>query len=255
MQSVTRERGKGRKRRVARSSKLTDAAYGDILGRIEAGEYSVGLRLPSEQDLCRKLDVSRTVVRNAISRLRDEGIVETIRGSGAFVLERPRAGPATATVSEASMPGIQVESMADVLECQQMRMLIEGEMAMLAAERWTPADMQRLEAALTQMAREDENALGTVDEDLAFHEAIVAASHNRVGIALYATMIPGIRIGMTMQRGLYKLLPKSRGPNGLKEHRALLDLIRERKAADLRDAIHNHISYFHSDLRHQYGQP
>ncbi|MDO6732385.1 FadR/GntR family transcriptional regulator [Marinovum sp. 2_MG-2023] len=248
MQTAAIELEKGRKRRVARSSKLTDAAYHDILSRIETGEYSVGLRLPSEQDLCRKIDVSRTVVRKAISRLRDEGIIETIRGSGAFVLERPKGGPGPSP----SVPGIVVESMADVLECQQMRMLIEGEMAVLAAERWRPEDMKRLESALNQMAREDEDALGTVDEDLAFHEAIVAASHNRVGIALYATMMPGIRIGMTMQRGLYKLLPKSRGPNGLKEHRALLDLIRERKAAEIRDAIHNHISYFHSDLR-RYG--
>ncbi len=232
-------------RRVARSSKLTDAAYRDILGRIEGGEYSVGLRLPSEQDLCRKLNVSRTVVRNAISRLRDEGIVETIRGSGAFVLERPAGEVPTKSDSR----GIVVESMSDVLECQQIRMLLEGEMAMLAAERWIPEDMERLEAALDRMSREDEDALGTVDEDLAFHEAIVAASHNQIGISLYATMMPGIRIGMTMQRGLYKLLPKGRGPNGLKEHRALLELIRERKANELRDAIHNHISYFHPDLR------
>ncbi|KFB11461.1 FadR/GntR family transcriptional regulator [Nitratireductor basaltis] len=130
-------------------------------------------------------------------------------------------------------------------------MLIEGEMAYLAAERWAPDDMARLETALANMSRE-EDELGTVDEDLAFRAAIVAASHNKMGIAVYASKMPSIRIGMNMQRGVYKLLPKSRKPQGLKEHRAILDLIRDRKAAEVRDAIYNHISYFHSDLR-RYG--
>ncbi|MDG4674814.1 FCD domain-containing protein [Shinella sp. 838] len=138
--------------------------------------------------------------------------------------------------------------MSDVLECQEMRMLVEGEMAFLAAERWAPDDMVRLEAALRDMSRE-EDELGTVEEDLAFHAAIVAASHNKMGMAVYASMMPSIRVGMNMQRGVYKLLPKSRKPQGLKEHRAILDLIRDRNAAEVRAAIHNHISYFHSDLK------
>ncbi|WP_081871176.1 winged helix-turn-helix domain-containing protein [Nitratireductor basaltis] len=76
----------------------------------------MGLRLPSEQDLCRQLAVSRTVVRNAISRLRDDDLVDKIRGSGAFVLECP-----TSTTSRAHLTKALVSTLKRCRTCSNVR--------------------------------------------------------------------------------------------------------------------------------------
>lgn len=67
------------------ASPLWQKVYDGLRGAIETGRYSPESRLPSESELCRKYGVSRPVVRRAIAELRNEGLVSTIKGSGAFV--------------------------------------------------------------------------------------------------------------------------------------------------------------------------
>lgn len=232
---------------MTRHSRLTDRIYAELKQKIDTHVYPVGLRLPSELELCRELSVSRTVIRNALGRLRDDGAVETIRGSGAFVIERP--GFSCTERKKTSALDFKLTSMADVLTCQEMRMLHEGELVYLAAQRWTSDDMQRMENALGRMVGNEPHSLGTVEDDLNFHSTLIEASHNELGILIYETMKPLILIGMNMLRGLYNALPDAAIKGGLPEHEFILNLVRDRKAAEARDAMHNHISYFSADLR------
>ena len=111
-----------------------------LLGeRIRAGEFSVGARLPSEQIMASQFGVSRPVIREAIARLKNEGLVRTRQGSGAFVCEWKMD-------SLQFDPGIggRLES---VLLIYELRKGIEAEAAALASARRTRAELANIEEA------------------------------------------------------------------------------------------------------------
>ena len=72
-----------------RRPSLADQVYDQLLAKILEEEYPVHSRLPAEELLAQTFGVSRPIVRAALSRLRDDGIVQSRRGSGSYVLRRP----------------------------------------------------------------------------------------------------------------------------------------------------------------------
>ncbi len=112
----------------------TTLAQGVVTGlksRILDGSLPPGSKVPSEAELIEEYGVSRTVVREAVTRLRAEGLVETFQGRGSFVLALPE--PTSFTV-EASA----IRSHHDVLAMVDFRLGVESEAAYLAAARRTP---------------------------------------------------------------------------------------------------------------------
>ncbi|MFP3271168.1 MAG: GntR family transcriptional regulator, partial [Paraburkholderia sp.] len=72
-----------------KSTGLPDKIYGDILNQILEGEYKEGERLPTEHALAERFETSRPTVREALARLRADGIIVTRHGSGTTVARRP----------------------------------------------------------------------------------------------------------------------------------------------------------------------
>src|SRR5580698_209538 len=100
----------------------------DILrSEIGARKLQPGERLPTEQDLVARFQVSRTVVREAIASLRAEGLVITRQGAGAFVAEGAAARPFRIVSDE-------LRSLTEVLNVMQLRLAVEVEAAGIAAE-------------------------------------------------------------------------------------------------------------------------
>src|SRR4051794_677016 len=81
-------------------TRLSDQAYGRLFHKIVTGEFKEGDVLPSENDLCRSFQVSRPVVREALRRLRQDGLIASRRGSGSFVQPRPSVNVSSAFVAE-----------------------------------------------------------------------------------------------------------------------------------------------------------
>ena len=98
-----------------------------IAAEIRSGRLEPGARLPTEQELMAAMGVSRTVVREAVSALRAEGLVTTRQGSGAFV-----AADASRVPFRIDPEGLS--SIGDVLDVMELRLAIEVEAAALAAE-------------------------------------------------------------------------------------------------------------------------
>ncbi len=98
--------------------------------KILAGDLPAGHKLPSEAELIEEFGVSRTVVREAVTRLRAEGLVETFHGRGSFVLTVPE--PTSFTVESTA-----IRTHQDVLDMIDFRLGIETEAAALAAARLT----------------------------------------------------------------------------------------------------------------------
>ena len=160
--------------------------------RILAGDLPPGAKLPSEAELSEEYAVSRTVVREAVTRLRAEGLVETFQGRGSFVLAVPEP-------SSFSLEASAIRNQRDVLDMVDFRLGVETEAAALAARHRTDADTVAIGAAMEEFTRAGHE--GAVEADFAFHRAIAAATGNRFYTDLLDSlgpmmiMLPRARLG------------------------------------------------------------
>lgn len=143
-----------------------------IARQIADGRYLPGAKLPPESQLSEVFGVSRSVVREAISRLKTEGLLLARQGKGVMVL--PPAARATFR-----MDGIDRLSQPDVAQFYEMRAVIESETAALAARRRKPNDLKRLRTALARMARAVADRSDGTQPDLEFHRIIAEMSGNK----------------------------------------------------------------------------
>lgn len=160
---------------------LAQTVVAGLKSRILDGSLAPGAKLPSENELIDEYAVSRTVVREAVTRLRAEGFVETFQGRGSFVLALPE--PTSFTV-EASA----IRSQADVLAMIDFRLGVESEAAYLAAR-----DHSRAAADAVRTALEAFSTAGpeeAVEADFAFHRAVAAATGNRFYVDLLDSLGP-----------------------------------------------------------------
>ncbi|WP_344359667.1 FadR/GntR family transcriptional regulator, partial [Brachybacterium phenoliresistens] len=109
---------------------LSDGIYERIYKSISAGDWPVGTKLPSEVELAVQFGVSRPVVREAMLRLRIDGLIESRQGAGTRVISVP-----SRSVIEFAEPG----SIADLQRCYEFRVGVEGEAAYVAAQRQSRA--------------------------------------------------------------------------------------------------------------------
>ncbi|QDQ88543.1 FadR family transcriptional regulator [Alcaligenaceae bacterium SJ-26] len=123
---------------------LAEEAVAALMHPIQQGIWQTGDKLPSEAELIRQLGVSRTVVREAISRLQAQGRVETRQGVGTFILPPPL--PASSTDSS---PDSVTEDGTARLELFRA---LASESAALAALRRTSTDLTRLRHAASQLS-------------------------------------------------------------------------------------------------------
>jgi GntR family transcriptional repressor for pyruvate dehydrogenase complex len=150
--------------------RLSEEVSGDLQRRIARGDLKPGDRLPTEKALGEAFGVSRAVVREAIARLKADGLIETRQGSGAFVVEAPKA----INLRFWQGAGPELDELRDIFE---LRAMVEGAVAELprsVATRTTcapwPAHLQAMDEAIQ---RRD----GTEADDN-FHIAMARATHN-----------------------------------------------------------------------------
>src|SRR5690606_1010804 len=140
-----------------------DQVYGQILGGILAGEFPVGARLPAETALSRRFGVSRPVVRAALQRLQRDGLVQSRKGSGSYVLRAPPRDIGTVT---------DFHRVARFQRYQELRIAVEGAAARLAATRRSESELARIEAALERFCSEVRSGQFRWETDRALHLAI-----------------------------------------------------------------------------------
>lgn len=150
---------------------LADQVAAQLLQRIENGELGANRQLPTELKMSEQLGVSRTVVREAVSRLKSMGRLVSRQGSGVFVAPH---NSARALAFDPSVLG----SMDAVLQVVEVRRVLEGEVCALAAERITPEKCVQLRRALDQLLEAVSQGRDGVEEDLAFHRSIARAADN-----------------------------------------------------------------------------
>ena len=149
---------------------LSDSVAQQLLDKIENGVFATGSKLPSEAMLSEAFGVSRTVVREAISRLKNEG-VQPQQGRGIFVTPNANIRPLRIDYAEANLPG-------SVFHLLALRRAIEAEIACEAALNRSEADLVQIDEALARIDEEVDEGQDGVRADVAFHRAIAQATGN-----------------------------------------------------------------------------
>lgn len=209
----------------------------DTLGaRIRENHYAAGERLPSESAIVEEFGVSRTVVREAISKLQVSGLVETRHGIGTFVIGLGDA--ATFRVS-----ADQLGTLQDVIAVLELRIAVETEAAALAAQRRTPAHVARMRAALDAFEAAVDEGRDAVGPDFQFHLEVARATGNprfvEIVGALGTGAIPRARLAANQARSEEHKLYLRRVNV---EHGSILDAIEAADAEGARAAMRTHLA-------------
>ena len=157
---------------LSRSASLGDQLSARIKSQIEAGEFAEGARLPAESDLAEQFGVSRPIIREALSRLRSEGVIVSRRGSGSYV-QRPPSPDLSAQT-----PFGPLNSLAQVKMCFQFRATVEGDAAFYAARNRTEDSLTEMREALGKLEEAVLDQMVGISPDFAFHIAIARATGN-----------------------------------------------------------------------------
>jgi GntR family transcriptional regulator, transcriptional repressor for pyruvate dehydrogenase complex len=212
---------------------LADRIYSDILSSIMDGEFKEGDRLLTEHALAERFATSRPTVREALARLRADGIIVTRRGSGTVVGRRPdpdvrRFAP--------------LETLSDIGRCYEFRIVTEAGAAELAALKADDNDIRGIEHAWNELERvvEAQQGIGAKD-DFAFHLAVAMASKNQFFITVMSFMEEQVLFSMNLSRRLSLVKTLERQRLVQREHRDVLDAIKARDAARAAQAMRTHL--------------
>lgn len=160
-----------------RAPSLGEAIARQIGAEIREGRVKPGERLPTEQNLCAAYGVSRAVVREAVSRLKSEGLLVSFQGRGLFVAEE-------AASASFRMEPPDLDDKRELQHIIELLMALEGQAAAIAATRRSLAELERIRAQLDGMARAIAEGRNGVDEDLGFHTEIAKATQNPIYTSL-----------------------------------------------------------------------
>jgi DNA-binding FadR family transcriptional regulator len=214
-------------------SGLADQIVEDLKRRILDGGIAPGEKLPGENSLVEEFGVSRTVVREAVSRLQAAGLVETFQGRGSFVLEVPERAAGLR----------EVRSHRDVLDLMDFRIGVESEAAGLAAVRRTDHQLKGIERALDDFRRVGDDPGRSVAADFAFHLKVAVASGNRFYSDLIGELGPMmIMLPRTRLDPAYEMSDPDHLTRVVHEHENILAAIARADPEAARAAMRVHLS-------------
>jgi GntR family transcriptional repressor for pyruvate dehydrogenase complex len=228
--------------RLAGARSLTDRVAEKLARLVERGDVTPGSRLPAEKDMAARFGVSRTVVREAVARLKYAGVLASRQGSGVYV----RQAGAKPYFRIDSDP--QDASVASVLEIVELRRGLEAEAAALAAERCTRKDLAAIRRAHAALKHEEAAGRDGVEADMELHRAIARASGNRHFPVLWDFIGQYLRGAMRATRANESANPDFAA--GVRaEHQALVDAVAGRDPAAARAAAIRHMDMAAARIR------
>ncbi len=221
-----------------------------LIARIEDGSLPAGQKLPPDRLLVEQLGVSRATLREALIALEVMGYLETRFGAGAFVA----SGKTSANALSQSEPAYRTSSVLShgPFETLEARRVIEGELAALAAEQITPAQLDVLWEAVNQM---ETSAQWHSKADQTFHATIANAAGNGV-LASFAAQFWTDRVNDPLWTAIDSAVEDTNlRPDLVAEHQAIIEALTEGDAQHARHAMHLHLESFAQSLLAQWDTP
>jgi GntR family transcriptional repressor for pyruvate dehydrogenase complex len=219
-----------------------------LAGNIREGQIQPGDKLPTESEIMARFEVSRTVVREALSKLQASRMVETRHGVGTFAL-----APQDST--NFKIADEDFSTLSDVISVLELRISLETEAAGLAAQRRSEANLQALQAALDAFAASVSADSDAVPSDFNFHMEVARATGNRhfadLMTYLGTMIIPRTRVNTASSapEGRLSYLQRVHG-----EHESIFVAIRNQDAEAARAAMRTHLGNSKERLRKTQSQ-
>jgi GntR family transcriptional repressor for pyruvate dehydrogenase complex len=221
-------------------TRLADRLYIRLVQLIESGEFGEGGRLLPEHELAAKFNVSRPLIREALSRLREKDIIVSRKGVGSFVRQLPGRAEEESEASGGGFPSIS--SLSHVQKCYDFRIALEGDAAFFAALNRSDKDLTLLRDALGQLEEAIAKAnLGT-DADYEFHAMVAQCSENPFFVKAARMMREPVRFAINLSRSLSLARPAARLRIVQAEHIAIFEAIASRDAEEARSTMRSHLS-------------
>lgn len=212
---------------------LAEKVYDLMHARITNGDYSANEKLPAEKELSAQFGVSRPVLRVALERLREQGLIYSRQGAGNFV-----------RIKKSNALGYtKVETIADIQRCYEFRLSVEVEAAGLAALRRNDAVIANLQTALAMLSEATGSQMHREDADFAFHVAVASGANNSYYVETLKALRDHIHVGMKMHGESLMSDGAAALEDVLAEHRAIYDAICNQDAPTARDVMFRHISH------------
>ncbi|MBN1906808.1 MAG: FadR family transcriptional regulator, partial [Deltaproteobacteria bacterium] len=175
-----------------RSVKVSDKVYSQIRDMIYRGELRAGEKLSSEREMAQMLNVGRPTVREAIQKLIDQGLIESRRGVGTFVMGED--------TRKNKKPLLQLLNGQDftIVDLLEVRLVLESSSAALAAKRATEEDIRIIEQSLNRLLDAKDSLVRDLDNELSFHMNIAYAAKNIVHVHLMKSFYDVLYYGMNL---------------------------------------------------------
>ena len=228
---------------------LVNEIVEELSANIREGQMQLGDKLPTETEIMTRFDVSRTVVRESLSRLQASGLVETRHGIGTFVIEHREAG-------NFKIAAADFATVADVIAVLELRISLETESAGMAAQRRTSDNLTAMAAALQAFHDAIHADSDAVPPDFQFHMEIARATGNRhfadLMTYLGTMIIPRTRVNtpLSAPEGRLSYLLRVHG-----EHESIYNAILNQDAEAARAAMRTHLSNSRERLRKSQPTP
>lgn len=216
--------------------KVYELVAARLVEEIAARRLTPGNSIPAERQLAESLSVGRSSIREALRMLESRGLITSV-GHGAFTVAE-YGNPLNASLA------LLVEMRdGDLRELFEVRKVLEVEMAGLATERRSEEDIERMRTAIEAM----DHGLGSAERyiagDLEFHQAVVAATGNRIA----CSMMEAIRD--VMRRALFSIYRIPGSPErSMEQHRKILEAIIARRPDEARERVREHLHRVESEF-------
>lgn len=210
--------------------RLTESVTDRLIAMLRHGDFRPGAKLPSERELRLQLAVGRSSIREALQALIGMGMIEAHPGRGYFVRATPEEGSALLRLAP-SLAGSQ--SLLDMLEA---RLILEPEIAALAAKNATPLDFAALDRALLRITEAARRGRTVYRAAAMFHVEFAKAGHN----AALVQMVRSLLSVMSYWGRVFERVP-GRAQQELRLHRDLFVCLKRQDPEAMRLKMREHL--------------
>lgn len=206
---------------------ITKQVFEQLKNNILAGKWKVGEKIPSETELSGIFNVSRSTVRQALRSLADYGLIEVRPGSGSFVKQQDT--------------GLYINGMMrsklekkDLLEVLDFCCILDNDLAAMAAQRATEADVEELKKIQNEIETADGDFEKMAALDKEFHLKLAAMTGNSLVMQTYSIL------GNPLEMTIYEMYITIGSTAGLKYHRMLIEAMENHDTGLAREMMNAH---------------
>jgi GntR family transcriptional repressor for pyruvate dehydrogenase complex len=217
--------------RAVKTSRLYEQIVQQVEDAILKGQLKPGDQLPAERDLAHSFGVSRTAVREAVKTLREKGLVEAYSGRGTFV-----TNGTSHSIRQSLDLMVRINPLEGSANLAELRLVLEPEIAALAAARIEEQLLSTMREAVEDMDRSLRDPDAYVEADLDFHLALAEAAGNPLILSLLDSIVGLLR----EQRS--RIFNVDGGPErGQFHHKRILAAVEQGNPEAAREAMRAHL--------------